>query len=242
MEKSIFDIMDEGENTQPHENQEIKPFSDAEAGANDFFDIDDEKETTETQEKQEKPQSEPERVGDAVLNSEANMFIMVLSIFIEKTAAGIAQSEPKKYKVTQAEKDDFKPILIEYMEVTGFRPNIHLQFWMAAIAIFGMKFVEAVQERIAKNKVKKVAPKKSAPNPKTSVESDNVVSMYKERTRFDVDKDGFYVRDESGNYVEKVNRREKPTSEILEMVKQYKAAGKSEKEFNAAILNYLGKK
>lgn len=242
MEKSIFDIMDEGDNAQSHENQEIKAFADAEAKGNDFFDVD-EAEIPETPEKQEKTQSsESERVGDAVLNSEASMFIMVLSLFIEKTAAGIAQSEPKKYRVTQMEKEDFKPILIEYMEVTGFRPNIHLQFWMAAIAIFGMKFVEAAQERIAKNRVKKVAPKKSAPNPKTSIESDGVISMYKERTRFDIDKDGLYVRDEAGNYVEKVNRREKPTPEILEMVKQYKSAGKSEREFNSAILNYLGKK
>ncbi len=245
MEKSIFEVMADDEKTQvPEFQDDIKSYSN-DVGSVDLFD-DHEPEKPEKTEKTEKKEvyADDEPETGALLKSEARMSITVLSLFVKKITTAIAQAEgqaAKKYEVTEAEKREFEPVLIEYMEVTGFRPNIHVQFYAALIAIFGVKFFEAYNERIAKRKARRfVKPASATPNPQTSVVvPESEATIYKERSRFSIDKDGFYERDEAGNYIEKANRREKPTQEIEAIIREAKSEGLPEKDINKRVLFYL---
>lgn len=241
MSKSILDILENKDNeivsmdSQVAENQHVAPIFEGEKEENDFFSLPEQ--VTEKPAKEQVKEEEEEEETNVIQAAEADMFISVTSLFTSRIASAIGQQPPAKYAITKEEKSEFKPILIAYSAATGFKPNIHVEFWLAVIAIYGVKFADAIQDRRDK-----VVTRKRIKSNNINVESMGDNLRKKTRTRFEVDVENYYTFTDYNEYLKKESRTEKPTSEILNIIQICKAKGMSNGEINKAILTALGEK
>lgn len=223
-----------------------------------------------------------------LIEAEAKTFASTLDFAVCRICAAISGEDHKRYKIDASEKEEFTEVTKLYMETTGFGVNVHLQFWLSALAIFGGRFADSYQDRLERKKqdaerlrraaeisaastlyepensrmVEKVArvvpidggrnftgggtADEQQPEAKKQIEAtapEFILDMparveKKRRKRFEIDKSGFYIRNESGQYI-KGEKTEKPVGQISKIIAQGKREGKTDAQINAACAAWL---
>ena len=137
----------------------------------------------------------------------------------------------------------------------SFKPNPSSMFLIATVTIFIGKIAQArkdaqaeqeireYRERQAAVKKAQAAARATAPGEQPAQPSPEPAKQEAPpRKRFELDADGFYMRDTNGNYLKTAERKERPPSDVANLIESLKQAEPQPTNgmVNKEVLKYLG--
>lgn len=240
----IDEIKNDAQSVESQGFAPVKPVFESAPSNRSFFSNEPSPENDENYPPIEKKDDAPGRVGEGddypsggvVSKSEARLFTLTLDMGISRLSSVWGGQPAAKYKITKEEKQEYEEILLQYMKETGFRPNIHIQFWLATGAIFGAKLIDANDDRQSRKKQSARIRKRIDEGGNVEIQAPKVTT----RTRFWTDINGYYERDTNSAYIPQAERVEKPVPELAAIIDRAKKQGHKEGEINRLALEFLG--
>lgn len=206
-------------------------------------------------EKEEQKEGESETIRLAT-KAQAGLFVSIFEMVVTRGASAYSGLDPEKYKFNKSEKGELTEVTEAFFEHENIAFTPRAAF-IAAISMVllntGMKAHADKLQAIKKEKIKEARNKVQAAkeNPEKISETEireaaSVISesikeenRLPERRRFEIDKNGFYSYDPSGNYLGKDFKGAMPPPAILAKIEEMKKAGKTAGQINKAILKEI---
>lgn len=192
----------------------------------------------------ERDRAAEDRNDRRAIESAARLFTQTMDMAVSRMCGMISGDDYSMYKLTAQEKSDYTSATTEYMIATGFRPNIHIQFWMLTASMFGASAYKANQSRLAKIRIAETQKQQEVRRVKMDVIREQVRETVENvksqklpvRKQYKMNKEGFYLYPETGGgYIKNQEEREKAPDHIIAMSEQLLKDGKSQAEVNELI-------
>jgi len=195
-------------------------------------------------------------VSENVLRTQGKGMLKFMDVINSRLAAFTSKETHQKYKLTNDEIDELNDLLVEYLKISEWKPSPGWTFAITAIFVFGLKQVEALENR-AKNKKKEIvlAKKKEAEEKNTPEAQKEYLETLAEseeheqasiiRKQFQINKnDGKYSYSVDGNrYLKKNQRTQRPPADLLnEVIKPALARKDPQTTINKLCAEYLKEK
>ncbi len=239
MDKNLFDqIIEEkpGANSAPDPLSDI-PFGEYED--QDEYEIQDaDNSSSEENEPKREKVEKPQKISKAAQLS-ASAAVPALDYSIAMISSAISGREMEFHRMDKGFREEFEGAVAAWAEDEAID-------WLSpryiVIAMFftylTLTIVSVVSERKKKRSVVRKMMQKNIDNQINEI-SEQKEKGEEQRIRYDVDVDGYYERDLSGNYIKKSERKEKAPQDILDIIKKCKENEMSVGETNEFIRKQL---
>lgn len=200
------------------------------------------------------PEPLPEKKATVSADKSARTLVNALDFVTSASCSAISGRSRKSYKMDKDEKEEILSPLTDWLEVIGANFNPAIAVVIAVLFIVGSKVWQATDDRkedaeekafqekkaAAKARLREQRAQEQAEQPETTAAAAGQPKKIKRTTRkrFTIDADGFFERDENGQYIQKEDRTEKPTAGELEIIEALMEEKASEKEINKALREY----
>lgn len=204
----------------------------------------------------EEPTQKEEKARSGMHEAAARQYVQTFQIAISRLGMQYAKSSSAdRYKLTDKEVEEYEGVTAAFFESIEWQPSPKAMFigatLMLSLGVMAKAYADR-QENIATERYQKA--KQNWKNASTQAEAEAAAAEAKhfedkageksKRRRWQIDDNGYYINDESGKYQKQANRVEKPSKQILDLLKKYEYDQNGEKrtagEVNAMIREELG--
>lgn len=177
--------------------------------------------------------------AEAAALAAAEMHVLTYDWVLSAVCASISGDDPSKYAMNEGFKDQYTKVTAKFYQIKGEIITVEQYFWGMTVGLFLLSIIPAsvtyFKKQKASKKISKNIQKTDLKEPTTAA----IDRFSKQRKRFEVDAEGFFERDVAGDYIQKEDRKEKATTEVLEIIKARKKENRTWGEINKELRTYL---
>lgn len=197
-------------------------------------------------------EQERPRADKKTQEARARMAVGVIDMITAKGAAAISGEPSGNYKMDEDERKDYEKITADFFETFEGDINPKVIWWVTTLTLVGATLYKANEDKKAASKAeawKRAKASYQALQQQADYDADALANQYHEmqnlkprepqRTRFEIDADGFFERDINGVYLKKKDRKAMPQAAVRKIIEEGQEMKMSAGEINRLCREYL---